>query len=433
MSKRQSAHLNALPGADDIQRVELPNGLTLLMRCNPFSPSVVISGYLPAGSQYDPPDKLGLAYLTALALMRGTQQRNFQQIHETLEYAGASLGFAGSVHTVSFGGRCLTEDLPMLLEMLGEVLMQPAFPKDQLERLRVQHLTGLAIRAQDTAEMASLVFDELLFNDHPYGKPEDGYPHTIQNINREDVLQFHQHYYSPKGLVLAVVGGIDPTQVTDWVNRYLGSWTASDDPLPVAFPDPKPPAQDIRRHVSIEGKSQCDLVVGTLGPRRADADFFPAIVGNNILGQLGMMGRIGEVIREQHGLAYYAAANLVASTAAGSWEVSAGVDPQNLQRVIDLIRAEIRHFTREPVSEEELADSKANLIGRLPLALESNSGVAGALLNIERFGLGLDYYRNYPAMIQGITREEVLKTARRYLNGGGLVIVSAGPDGSSEA
>ncbi len=89
-----------------------------------------------------------------------------------------------------------------------------------------------------------------------------------------------------------------------------------------------------------------------------------------------MMGRIGEVIREQYGLAYYAAANLVASTAAGSWEVSAGVDPQNLQRVIDLIRDEIACFTHEPVSEEELGNSKANLIGRLPLALESNSGVA---------------------------------------------------------
>jgi len=430
---RLSHSLHALPGADDIQRIELANGIVLLMRCNPFSPSVVMSGYFPAGSQYDPPEKLGLAYLTALALMRGTQRRTFQQIFDTLETAGASLGFAGSVHTVSFGGRCLVEDLPMLLELLGEVLTQPAFPPDQVERLRVQHLTSLAIRAQDTAEMASLVFDETLFDNHPYGKPEDGYPHTIQNIRHEDMLDFHHRYYSPAGMVLAVVGGIEPAQVADWVNHHLGGWQNQTNLPEVDFPSLKPPKEDIRRHVSIDGKSQCDLVVGTFGPRRADPDFFPAIVGNNILGQLGMMGRIGEIIREQYGLAYYAAANLVASTAAGSWEVSAGVDPQNLQRAIDLIRNEIAYFTSEPVAEEELADSKANLIGRLPLALESNSGVAGALLNIERYGLGLDYYRRYPSIIENVSREDVLETARRYLNSGGMVIVSAGPDGGNAA
>ncbi len=429
---RISHSLHALPGADDIQRVELENGITLLMRCNPFSPSVVMSGYLTAGSQYDPPEKLGLAYLTAMSLMRGTQRRNFQQIFDTLETAGASLGFVGSVHTVSFGGRCLVEDLPMLLEILGEVLTQPAFPPDQVERLRVQHLTGLAIRAQDTAEMASLVFDEILFKDHPYGKPEDGYPHSIQNIQREDLLDFHQKFYTPAGMALAVVGGMDPPQVVDWVHQHLGSWQTPTAPPAVIYPPLQPPAQDIRRHVPIDGKNQCDLVIGAYGPRRTDPDFFPAIVGNNILGQLGMMGRIGEIIREEYGLAYYAAANLVASTAAGSWEVSAGVDPQNLQRVIDLIRNEIAFFTSEPVAENELADSKANLIGRLPLALESNSGVAGALLNIERYGLGLDYYRRYPSIIENIRRDEVLETARRYLNGSGMVIVSAGPDGSDE-
>lgn len=430
--RASSAALHTLPGADDIQRIELENGITLLMRCNPFSPSVVMSGFLPAGSQYDPPEKLGLAYLTALALTRGTQRRNFQQIFDTLETAGASLGFAGSVHTVSFGGRCLVEDLPMLLGMLSEVLIQPTFPTEQVERLRVQHLTGLAIRAQDTAEMASLVFDEVLFDGHPYGKPEDGYPHTIQNIRREDLVDFHHKFYSPAGMVLAIVGGIEPAQVADWVNHHLGSWQASTIPAVVDFLRLSPPAQDIRRHVSIDGKSQSDLVMGTIGPRRTDPDFFPAIVGNNILGQMGMMGRIGEIIRERYGLAYYAAANLVASTAAGSWEVSAGVEPQNLQRAIDLIRREIAHFTREPVTEVELEDSKANLIGRLPLALESNSGVAGALLNIERYKLGLDYYRRYPTVIEKVSRDEVLETARRYLNGSGMVIVSAGPDWSSE-
>jgi zinc protease len=148
---------HSLPGPEDITRVELPNGIVMLVRRNDNSPSVVINGYLEAGSLFEPDDRLGLADFVASALMRGTQRRNFQQIYDTLESVGASLGFNGGVHTTGFGGRCLAEDLPLLFDLLAETLTQPAFPEEQVERLRVQILTELAIRAQDTAEMASLL------------------------------------------------------------------------------------------------------------------------------------------------------------------------------------------------------------------------------------------------------------------------------------
>jgi zinc protease len=111
----------------------------------------------------------------------------------------------------------------------------------------------------------------------------------------------------------------------------------------------------------------------------------------------------------------------------GSWEVSAGVNPINVQKAIDLIRSEIGLFVREPVSPEELADSQANYIGRLPLALESNNGMASSLLNLERFDLGLDYYRRYPDMVRAVTREDVVEVARRYLDPAKLAIAVAGP------
>jgi zinc protease len=111
----------------------------------------------------------------------------------------------------------------------------------------------------------------------------------------------------------------------------------------------------------------------------------------------------------------------------GSWEVSAGVNPANLDRAIDLIEKELRRFVKNGVTKEELAENQENYIGRLPLSLESNSGVAGALLNIERFGLGLDYYQRYEAMVRGVTRTDVLETARKYIDPERLVISTAGP------
>ncbi len=428
MNPVRALHLKSLPGADDITRVELPNDITVLARANFNSPSVVINGYLAAGSLFESDDRLGLAHFTALSLMRGTQRRTFQQIFNDLESAGASLGFGASVHNTSFGGRALAEDLPLLLELLSESLRQPVFPPEYIERLRAQILTSLAVRAQDTGEMASITLDSILFPGHPYGRPEDGYPETIQAITRDEILAFHQAHFGPRGLVVVVVGAVQPQQAVAAVARSLGDWL---NPLQVeapALPAVLPPAQTTRQHLAIPGKSQTDLNLGTLGPQRSSPDYLAASLGNNVLGQFGMMGRIGDVVREQAGLAYSASTSLNAWIASGSWEVSAGVNPANLQRAIDLILSELRRFTAEPVSAHELEDSQANYIGRLPLSLESNNGVANALLNLERFQLGLDYYRNYPQMVEAVTPQQVLEVARRYLDADRLAIVSAGPE-----
>ncbi len=418
----------SLPGPEDITRVELPNGICLLTRANFNSPSVVISGYLACGSMFDPLAKLGLSHFTALSLMRGTHRRTFQEIYDALESAGASLGFGASIHNTSFGGRALAEDLPLLLGLLSESLRQPAFPADHVERLRAQLLTGLAIRAQDTDEVSALAFDAALFPDHPYGRPEDGYSETVQAIHVEDLADFHRQHYGPKGMVIVVVGAVAAQQAIEEVQKALGDWQNPRQVEAGALPQVPPPAKTFRQHTPIPGKSQTDLVIGTLGPQRLSPDFMPASLGNSILGQFGMMGRIGDVVREQAGLAYHASTSLNAWIAAGSWEVSAGVNPANLQKAIDLIRRELERFVRRPVFKRELKDSQANFIGRLPLSLESNNGVANALLNVERFHLGLDYYRRYPDIVQDVVPEKILEVARKYINPERLIITSAGPE-----
>jgi zinc protease len=417
----------ALPGPDDITRAELPNGITILARANFNSPSVVISGYLQAGSLFDPDEKLGLADFTASALMRGTRRRNFQQIYDALESVGAGLGISGGTHSTSFNGRALTEDLPMLMELLAEVLCIPAFPAEQVERLRAQLLTGLAIRAQDTGEMASMTFDQIVYAGHPYRRPDDGYPETVQAIERDDLVEFQQRYYGPRGMVLAVVGGVDPARAVDAVAQALGDWRNPPQPDLPALPEWTPLPGIETRRVSLPGKSQSDIVLGTAGPARSASDYLAASLGNNILGQFGLMGRIGDVVREQAGLAYYASSGLSGGMGPGPWSVAAGVDPANVERAIELIRSEIGRFVNELVTEDELGDSQANYIGRLPLSLESNSGVAGALINLERYQLGLDYYRLYAGLVGAITRQDVLDAARHYLHPDRLGIAVAGP------
>jgi zinc protease len=420
-------HTHSLPGADDITRVQLSNGVIVLSRPNFNSPSVVVDGYLPVGGIFDPDPQLGLADFTAAALMRGTTQRSFQEIYDALESCGASLGVSGGTLTTGFNGRALAEDLNLLLSMLGEVLRQPIFPAEHVERLRAQLLTALAIRAQDTGEMASLAFDQMVYKNHPFSRPEDGYPETIQEITRDNLATFHCQHYGSRGMIIAIVGAIEPTHAVDVASRMFGDWQ---NPKQAVTP-PLPPLEQLEQattqRVTIPGKFQADIVIGAAGPPRASPDYMAASLGNSVLGQFGMMGRMGEILREKAGLAYYAASSLGGGVGPGPWDVSIGVDPANVEKAIDLALQEIRKFTSQAIHLEELADSQANYVGRLPLSLESNSGVAGALVNLERHQLGLDYYRRYADLVRIVTTDQVLEVARRYLDPEKLAIAVAGP------
>lgn len=420
-------NVGSLPGHDDITRVVLPNGITVLARENFNSPSVVITGSLTAGNLFDSDEKLGLAYFTSLALMRGTTLHDFHSLYDSLESVGANFGISAGTHTCGFSGRALAEDLSLLLSILSETLCQPVFPSEQIERLRAQLLTSLAIRAQDTGDMASLTMDQILYEGHPYSRPEDGFPHTVQAVTRDDLAEFHARYYGPRGMLVTIVGAVDRNRAIEMVQETLGDWQNNDQPEIPQLPLPRTLEGIIQRKCVIPGKIQADIMMGTVGPERRADDYLAISLANNILGRFGMYGRIGDVVREQAGLAYYAYSSLSGGLGPGPWYISAGVDPINIDRVIDLIRVEISHFISEPVSEEELADSKANYIGSLPLSLETNAGVAGALLNLERYGLGLDYYRRYPDLVQGITREQALEASRHYLNPEILGIGIAGP------
>lgn len=427
MAAKISSHKSSMPSPEDVHQVTLSNGITILARSNFNSPAVNIGGYLPVGALFETDDKLGLADFATSMLMRGTQTRTFDAIYNELETVGASLGFDSGVHNTNFGGRALVEDLPLLLKLLAESLKTPTFPRDEMERLRAQLLTGLALRAQDTSDMADLLFEQFLYPDHPYGKPTDGYVETIQAITRKDLENYYRLHFGPRGMVIAIVGAIQPKKAVEAVEKVLGGWAVPGQLEAPALPPLKLIKKTVKRHHPITGKSQSDLVVGTLGPNRKSPDFMAASLGNSVLGQFGMMGRIGNVVREKSGLAYYAYSSLHAGIGPGSWEVNAGVNPKNLKKALGLIEKELQRFVKIGVTKVELADSQANYIGRLPLSLESNGGMVSAILNIHRYDLGMDYYQRYESLVRKVTRADVAEVARKYIDPDRLVIATAGP------
>jgi zinc protease len=415
------------PGSHNIFRQELANGITLLVYENFASQSFVIEGLVRAGALVETAVQAGLANMTASLLVRGTESRSHEEIFEALESVGLMLAFSGGRHLTDFAGQGLVEDLDLLLELLAQSLRRPTFEAQQVTQVRNQILTDLHIRATDTRRMASLVFNETLYQDHPYGPSALGYFETVPRLMPADLADFHARYYGPAGMIITLVGAVKAEVALEKITAVLGDWQNEQQrPLPTV-PVALPPDQFTQIYTPLPEKSQADIVLGLPGPLRSAPDYMDASLMNTILGVFGMMGRIGQSVREEQGLAYYAYSRLQGGLGPAPWLAAAGVAPDKVEQAVSSIRWEIERIQNEPVSAEELADSQAYRIGSMPMSLETNSGLSDVICDMELYGLGLDYLQQYPDMIRSITSQRVQAAAQKYLSSQQLVVSAAGP------
>ena len=426
----------AAPGQNGAGSIEtairhvLPNGMVALIQRNASSPTVSVRGDVRVGAVNEPVAKSGLATFSGAALIRGTAKRSFQQIVAETEARGASVNAGGGLHTSGFGGRALAEDLPLILEMLADMLITPTFPTVEVERLRGQFLMNLRESEQETRIQASRAAREMLFPpEHPYSRLSSGTIATVQGIARDDLVAFHQLYH-PAAATIAIVGDVDPPAVIEALEQAFGGWEPQSPPPRQELPPVPALRQQQRRDIALAGKMQSDIIWAVHGLTRMDPDYYAASVANMILGRIGMGGRLGDNVREQQGLAYYCGSNVDADIGAGPWAALAGINPANVDRAITAILHEIKQFCADGPTAEEMADAHDYMTGSLVLGLETNDGIAGTLLGIERYGLGFDYISRYPAIIRGIDAEQVIAVARKYLSTENYVLVTAGPGGN---
>jgi zinc protease len=420
-------HSPNYPSSATIHREQLPNGITVLVYERPGSQSVVIEGYLRAGALAETAVNSGLASYTAVSLLRGSQNYSFDQIYESLESVGAEIAFSSGYHLTSLSAQCLTEDVDLILALLADMLRQPTFPESELIQLKGQIITGLPMRTNNTQQMASLTFRELIYPNHPYGRSQNGSLQTVPTLTPTDVQQFHASHYGPKGMVICVVGALPPAQAVAKVKQLFGDWqNEAQRPLP-ALPELEMINGRHHIHHPMPDKHQSDIVLGRPGPSRAAPDYIAASLMNTVLGVFGMMGRIGKTVREAQGLAYYAYSSLQGGLGPGAWLAAAGVAPDKVEPAISSILDEITRIQNEPVPANELADSQAYRIGSMPVGLETNSGLAGVITDMELYDWGLDYLLEYPDLVQAVTPKQIQTAAQKYLSTENLGIAVAGP------
>lgn len=399
---------------ETVTRAELDNGLVALIKETRGTGLVAVHGYVKAGAMFDGPHS-GRSRFVAAMLQRGTTRYSSQDLAERLDGMGASLAVRADMEAAAVGLRALAEDAAEALRLLGEVLMHPAFPAEEIEKARGELLTSVRVGMQDTRHMAERTFRRLLYPAaHPYRHIPEGEESVIASVARDDLTAFHRGHYRPEATVLAVVGDVHAADVLDTLGQVFASWPRQGawtlPPVPAVPGAPGP----LRGEHRMEGKVQSDIVLGAPGVARTDPAYYETMMANLILGQIGMMGRLGDRVRERQGMAYYAFSELRAGLLAGPWLVRAGVNPANEQAAVDGILTEIQRFQDGGAGDEELADAREFLIGSLAVRMETNPGMAQMLADIELFALGLDYLVRYPQLIRGIAREAITEAARAF-------------------
>jgi zinc protease len=407
------------------QRVELPNGLVLLLFENHRLPTVEAHATVLDAVLLEPEDKGGVAALTGYLLDEGTTRRSGASIAEAIENVGGILSLSGSSGSV----RVLAGDRTLGLELLLECLTQPAFPKDAFERNKARQLAEIADQETQPESRAQQTYRSLLYGKHPLGRPSLGTQKSVTALTPEDCAAFHRRVFVPNNTLLAIVGDFDSKQVVEEVKRLTADWKKADLVKP-RWPAPVQPDKFLEKVLSMPEASQLHFFMGHPGIRRNDPDYYRLLVMDYVLGVgPGFTDRLSSRLRDREGLAYTVTASITNSARQepGLFTCYIGTDKEHFGRVKKEFLEELQRIRNKKPTEQEVEDAKMYLLGSQLLQYASNGGIADQLLAIERYQLGFDYLERYRKAVGAVTAEDVQAVARKHLHPERMVAVAAGP------
>jgi zinc protease len=408
-------------------RTAIANGASLLVKETTMTPSVAISLAVRAGSVADPAGLPGMTWLLSRVIDRGTTTRSAAAIAEELDGRGITLTVTVTRHLFTLLCTCLAEDFEPVLALLGDMVMSPSLPNDEITTRKGEVITAIRQDDDNPAIRASEGLMALLYQDgHPYGRPTKGSIEVVERLTREQLLDLHADRFAPSELTAVIVGDVVAARVRDVAAGVFGGWRTSAPP-PIALPSVTPETARRRLVVPMMNKAQADIAYGFTTITRRDPAYYALWLMNNAFGQYALGGRLGDSIRERQGMAYYVSSALDANVGEGPLAIRAGVSPANVDRAVASIDEEVARLVREGLTAKELDESRRYLVASIPRALETNAAIANFLQVEEFFGLGLDYDACLPGLLGAVTLDDVNAAARRTLDPDRATLVIAGP------
>lgn len=418
----QAAQMNqSLP-----EEFTLANNLRVLLLPDSSTPTVTLSGYIRAGTEFDSESLAGLASLTADNLMNGTKTRDALEVAKGLEDLGASLGLSTSREGVSIGGYSLAPDLPILIKTFADVIKNATFPTDQLELSRQQTLSDLKVSLDEPEVVARRTFQQTIY---PANHPFHAFPteESLKRITREDVVTFYQTNYRPETTILTLVGDFEPAKVRSLLESQLSSWKGIGNPSIPQYPEISMRKTMVQLNPILPGKTQSITLLGYQGINRKDPRFYAALVLNQILGGDTLSSRLGTEIRDRLGLTYGIYSYFQAGKYPGPFVISMQTSPEDTKNAIASTIGVVQQVREKGVTAAEVATARRAISSQYPVGIANPDSLAQTILDNEVYGLDKSEIRAFVNQIEGVTLAEVNQVAKELLHPDNLVVVTAGP------
>lgn len=410
--------------AHQIQHWVTEHGARVYFSEDKSLPMVDLRIVFDAGSARDN-GKPGVALLTNGMLSEATAGKNARQLAEQFEAVGAQFSNGSLKDMAWLSLRSLSEPryLQPALDNLKDILSRPAFPKSAYQRELARMKVALKASQQSPSAIADEAFYKALYGNHPYALPSNGTEASLNAMTLTDLKQFYRQYYVAKNAVVSIVGNLSREQVQAMVGELFAELPAGQ--KAAALPEVQPVTQAKTIRIDFPSK-QSHVLVGQLGTRRGDPDYFTLYVANHPFGGSGFASRLVEEVREKRGLAYSVYSYFLPMRRPGPFQMGLQTRNDQTQQALDIIREELRRYVKEGPTAQELDDSMKNITGGFPLRVDSNRKRVEYLSMIGFYDLPLDYLDSFIGKIEAVDQGKIKDALKRRLNPDALVTVIVG-------
>jgi len=395
-------------------------------------PIVTAMVVLDAGEGTLEDSRAGLAVVTGDCLEGGTAKRSGVELAEALETIGAGLSIGTGWDSTTVSLSCMADRLDDAMGLLAEVLIEPAFPADEVERIRGQRLAAIRQREMDPVGIATTASRRLTYAEGvPYGRPLGGTVESVGPFNSGYAAGFVEAEYRPRGSGFVVVGDVDAGQVRSLVETHFGAWAGEAELQPQIDAEPR----THERGIVVVDRSdavQSEIRIGHVGQARSTPHYFPLRVLNTVLGG-AFTSRLNLNLREEHGFTYGVRSRFLVRRGAGPWCVSAAVGTDVTADAVREAVGEITTLVAEGPTEEEVGAARDYLAGVFPLQLETTGQIAARIAELLIYDLPDDYYGDYRDSIRGVTLEEAREAARQCIRPDEMTVVVGGDAGKIQS
>lgn len=411
----------------------LSNGAKLVVSERHGLPLVSFQlNFIGGAAQYEPAEKTGLASFVAQMLSEGTTHRTGEQLSSDLQLLGTSVGALIDRESGRMSFLSTKEKLAPTLAILADMLENPTFPQDALDRLQARTIVGLTQNRDRTTGIASVVFPKVVYSaSHPYGRSM--LEPTVKAITRDDLVAFHKTYYQPAHAVITVVGDVKPEDVKRTLEQTFSDWKAGGSMPSFDYPAPQTAKSTTIYLVDKPAAAQSTFTIGSVGPPRSTADYYALRVMNELLGAL-FQSRLNHNIREVKGYSYGVNSSFAFGRGPGPFRAGGDIVTAKTDSALIEFVKELRDIRGpRPPSDEEMAQAKASLVQSLPEVFETVNGVNGSIASIYTQGLPEDYYQQFARAVRAVTKEDVVRVAQKYIDPDHLAILIVGDRDKIEA